>query len=95
MIGERNGVDKFTVRHCPVCNKEIALTLEMARGNGYVYTKGANTKKYYLCSWKCYRQFKRDKILEKAKLTAEDVAWLRFARYPVPEEKLPKWLKEQ
>lgn len=94
MIGEQNGRDKFTVRACPICNKEIVLTPEMARGNGYVWSLKPGGKKYYLCSWRCYRQFKRDRILEKKKLTAEDVAWLRFARYPVPEEKIPKWMKE-
>ena len=95
MTDKRNVGNKLYVRCCPVCNKEIVLTPEMAKGNGYVYTKGASTKKYYLCSWSCYRKFKHEQILTKAKLTAEDVAWLRYVLCPVPEEKLPKWMKEE
>ena len=93
MIGEKNGWDKFETRVCPICKKEIILTADIVRGGSYRYQPTKRTKPMYACSWKCYRQLKYSWIIKKPKLTAEEVAWLRFARFPVPEEKIPKWMK--
>lgn len=95
MIGERGGRDKIRTALCPICKKEIVVTHEMVRGRGYVWSKSYNTKKYFMCSWKCYRLFKYERLMEKKKLTADEVSWLRFARFPVPKEKLAKWMLEE
>ena len=95
MIGEKNGLDKFETRACPICNKEIILTPDIAREGSYRYKPTKRDKPLYVCSWKCYRLMKYKELTKKSKLTAEDVAWLRFARFPIPEDKLPKWMKEE
>jgi predicted RNA-binding Zn-ribbon protein involved in translation (DUF1610 family) len=91
MIGETNGGDKFTVRTCPQCGKSVVVTKEMVRGGSYVYEEPKKRKRFYLCGWKCFRQYKYDRILEKKKPTIDDVMWLRFARFPVPEKMLKQW----
>lgn len=94
MIGEKNGMDKFEVRVCPICKKEIILNQDMVKGGSYRFQPNRKCKVVYACSWKCYRLLKHGELMKKSKLTAEDIAWLRFARFPIPEDKMPKWMKE-
>lgn len=94
MSNEKSGLDKFDTRVCPICKKEIVLTADIAREGSYKYQRSTKHKPVYACSWKCYRLVKYNDIMKKSKLTADDVAWLRFARFPVPQERIPKWLRE-
>lgn len=79
----------FHVEKCAQCGKDMIITHAMANNGVYVYKKGC--KKNYCCSWSCFRKYKYRMILKKPRLSADDVAWCRYARFPVPEgKKIPK-----
>lgn len=83
----------FNINKCAVCGKEMVITYEMAHGAVYMLIKKPGNTKRYCCGWSCFRKLKYEELMKKKKLREEDVAWLRYARFPVPEHLLPKWMR--
>ncbi len=94
MSKEKYVLMKPATRICPICKKQMILTTEITRGGAYRYQRSTKHRPIYACSWTCYRKLKHGEIMKKKKLTADDIAWLRFARFEVPQDKLVQWLKD-
>lgn len=81
MLDKITGGQMFHVHKCAECGREIIVTHQMVQNGTYMYQQRADAKKNYCCGWKCYRQFKYKHLMKKNKLTAQDEAWLRYARF--------------
>ncbi|MBQ8691316.1 MAG: hypothetical protein IJ516_05785 [Phascolarctobacterium sp.] len=85
-------------RVCPVCGKSFILPTGGSNTYQYVFVdrsvKNAG-KRSYLCSWHCLRQKQYEWIAKKKKYTIRDIRWLEANGYEVPEEKKPKWVREE
>ncbi len=83
---------------CPVCGKPFILPVGSTKNYKYVVedkNKANYGKRYYCCSYECYKQKEYENILQKEKLTKNDVNWLIVHELDVPIEKAPKWMQKE
>ena len=93
-----NGCGQLQQNICPVCKKPFILPVGGTKNYRNVVidkSKAKYGKRYYCCSYNCFKQMEYENIIQKEKLTKNDVNWLMMHGYEVPLDKAPKWIQEE